>query len=287
MRNIYISQTVSSEQDLYENIIIESMKIYGQEVQYIPRTLVNEDTIFGEDAVSRFDRAYQIEMYLENLDNFDGEQEIFTKFGLEIRDRATLHVSRKRWNREIGQNVEYNRPREGDLIYLTLSDQIFEIMRVIDDRPFYQLSDLPTYRMEIELFEYNDEDFDTNIAGIDEIEKDYAYQYILTLTDSAYDSDVFPIGTNIRQSLANGVTMSGEIADWNNETNKLTVAHLGADDGKFHLFTTGTILDVDSASYTVTATTENNLIIKEQQNTSFETDSFLDFSEGNPFGEPT
>jgi hypothetical protein len=86
-RNIYISQTVKSEQDLYENIIIESMQIYGQEVQYIPRTLVAEDQIFGEDVASAFKAAYQIEMYLENLDNFDGDQELFTKFGVEILER--------------------------------------------------------------------------------------------------------------------------------------------------------------------------------------------------------
>ena len=63
-RNPYISQTVRSEQDLYENIIIESIKIYGQNVQYMPRTLVSEDKIFGEDVVSRFDDAYTIEMYI-------------------------------------------------------------------------------------------------------------------------------------------------------------------------------------------------------------------------------
>ena len=148
-RNPYISQTVRSEQDLYENIIIESIKIYGQNVQYMPRTLVSEDKIFGEDVVSRFDDAYTIEMYLENIDGFDGDQDLFTKFGVEIRDRATLHVSRKVWNRIVGSNVTYNRPNEGDLIYLPLSDQIFEIMRVVDDQPFYQLSNLPTYRMEI------------------------------------------------------------------------------------------------------------------------------------------
>lgn len=288
--NLYFSQKVKSEQDLYENIVIESLKMYGQDVFYLPRTIVAEDTIFKEDVVSKFEDAYQIEMYLENTDGYGGDGDLFTRFGVEIRDQANFVVSRKRW-----EEVAYNhvssqvRPNEGDLIFIPMSNSIFEITKVEDERPFYQLSNLPVYRLTCELFEYNDEDFDTDIADIDQIEKDYAYQYILTLTDSAYDSDVFPIGTNITQSLANGVTMSGEIAAWNNETNKLTIAHLGADDGKFHLFTTGTILDADSASYTVTATAENNLILKEQQNTSFETegDTFLDFSESNPFGEPT
>jgi hypothetical protein len=176
-RNPHISQSVRSEQNLYEDIIIESLKIYGQDVEYLPRSLVNEDKIFGEDAVSRFDDAYTIEMYLENIEGFDGDQELFTKFGVEIRDRATLHVSRRRWEFAVGLNVDYNRPREGDLIYLPLSDQIFEIMRVIDDRPFYQIQDLPTFRMEIELFEYAGEDFDTGTEVIDEVEEKYAYNY--------------------------------------------------------------------------------------------------------------
>ena len=288
MRNIYISQTVSTEQDLYENIIIESMKIYGQEVQYIPRTLVNEDEIFAEDAVSRFDRAYQIEMYLENLDNFDGEQEIFTKFGLEIRDRATVHVARKRWNREVGQHVDYNRPREGDLIYLTLSDQIFEIMRVIDDRPFYQLSDLPTFRMEIELFEYNDEDFDTSVEVVDELE---ALGNRIKLTLASGGSDDFTIGENIQQLVdsADGPKIVGEIVEWNAATRILEIAHMGATDGKFRTFSAGAITSVDTnITRTITSVGEELQQVFNQSD-NFETvgDDIIDFSESNPFGEVT
>ena len=296
--NLYFSQSVKSEQDLYENIVVESLKMYGQDVFYMPRTLVAEDKIFGEDVASRFEDAYKIEMYLENIDNFDGDQELFTKFGVEIRDRATLHVSRRRWQEVTFDHVSSQvRPNEGDLIYLPLSDQIFEIMRVIDDQPFYQLSNLPTFRMEIELFEYNDEDFDTNIPIIDEIEQDYAYQYILTLNDFSNDSDILQVGTTIQQSLANDVTISGEIAKWNDSSNELTLVHIGADDGKYHVFTTGDIKNLfnneygvqDSDTYTVLSVRENNLIQTTQQNTFFETegDNIIDFSESNPFGEVT
>jgi hypothetical protein len=285
-RNIYISQTVKSEQDLYENIIIESMKIYGQEVQYIPRELVAEDRIFGEDVVSAFDRAYQIEMYLENIDNFDGDQELFTKFGVEIRDRATLHVSRRRWHQAVGTYLpEHLRPREGDLIYLTLSNQVFEIMRVIDDQPFYQLSNLPTYRMEVELFEYNDENFDTSIEDIDDLEK-LGNTVILNLAN--YDSDDFQIGEIIQQ-VTGSTTITAEIVDWNADSDKLYVAHIATPDGKFREFTTG------SLTSQTTNITKTILSIGEQlqqvdaQNTDFETfgDDILDFSEANPFGEPT
>lgn len=287
MRNIYISQTVQSEQDLYENIIIESMQIYGQEVQYIPRTLVNEDRIFAEDVVSRFDRAYQIEMYLENLDGFDGDQELFSKFGVEIRDRATLHVSRKRWNREVGQHVEYNRPQEGDLIYLTLSNQIFEIMRVVDDKPFYQLSDLPTYRMEIELFEFSDEDFDTSLEIVDDVEV-LGASTILNLSPGVGVD--FQIGETIRQVYSSGKIVEAEIVDWNADDNKLSVSHISTPDGLFREFTTGTILGLSSNITRTVASVGDNLLQQDNaQNDDFETfaDDFLDFSEGNPFGEPS
>ena len=285
-RNIYISQTVKSEQDLYENIIIESMKIYGQEVQYIPRELVAEDKIFGEDVVSAFDRAYQIEMYLENIDNFDGDQELFTKFGVEIRDRATLHVSRRRWHQAVGTYLpEHLRPREGDLIYLTLSNQVFEIMRVVDDQPFYQLSNLPTYRMEVELFEYNDENFDTSIGDIDELEK-LGNTVILNLENS--DSDDFQIGEIIQQ-VTGSTTITAEIVDWNADSDKMYVAHIATPDGKFREFTTGSITSqTTNITKTITSIGEQ-LQQVDAQNEDFETfgDDILDFSEANPFGEPT
>ena len=229
-RNPYISQVVRSEQDLYENIIIESLKIYGQDVEYMPRTLVNEDAIFAEDPVSRFDDAYTIEMYLENTDGFEGDQELFTKFGVEIRDRATMHVARRRWDAVVGAYVSYDRPREGDLVYLPLSDQIFEIMRVVDDRPFYQLSNLPTYRLDIELFEYNDEDFDTGVEEIDEAE---SLGNVIKLTLNASDSDGLELGENIEYLVdsANGPKLVGEIVNWDASTNILQVAHIGSTDG--------------------------------------------------------
>lgn len=288
-RNPYISQTVRSEQDLYENIIIESIKIYGQNVQYMPRTLVNEDKIFGEDVVSRFDDAYTIEMYLENIDGFDGDQDLFTKFGVEIRDRATLHVSRKVWNRIVGSNVTYNRPNEGDLIYLPLSDQIFEIMRVVDDQPFYQLSNLPTYRMEIELFEYGDEDFDTGVDAIDEAE---ALGNRIKLTLAATGSNALNIGENVEYLVdsAAGPKLVAEIVAWDASTNILEVAHVGSTDGQWRTFSAGTTITSTETSITKTISSVGEELQQVfSQNADFETegDNIIDFSEGNPFGEVT
>ena len=139
--------------------------MYGQDVYYIPRDIVNEDKIFGDDVPSRFNSAYKVEMYIENTDGFDGDGDLFTKFGVEIRDQATFVLARKRWTQTVSRydnDINSIRPLEGDLIYLPLSNSLFQIMHVEHEQPFYQLSNLPTYKMRCELFEYNDEDLDHN-----------------------------------------------------------------------------------------------------------------------------
>jgi len=183
--NLYFSQKVRSEQNLYEDIIIESLKMYGQDVYYLPRDIVNEDTIFGDDIPSTFNSSHKVEMYVENVEGFDGEGDLFTRFGVEIRDEATFVVSRRRWIQQVQRmdtELTSVRPREGDLIYLTLSNSLFEIMHVEHEQPFYQLSNLPVFKMRCQLFEYNDEDLDTGVEAIDDIEKRYAYQYKVTVT---------------------------------------------------------------------------------------------------------
>jgi hypothetical protein len=292
MRNLYFSDKVRSEQNLYEDIIIESLKIYGQDVYYLPRDLVGEDKIFGHDVPSRFNSSHKIEMYIENVEAFDGEGDLFTRFGVEIRDEATFVVSRRRWEQTVKRydnEISGDRPREGDLIYLPLSNSIFQIMHVEHEQPFYQLSNLPTYKMRAQLFEYNDEDLDTGVDAIDAIERAYAYTYILTL-DS--DSPIIKIGDTATQTFSSGVTMSGEVSKWSDSDNKLHLIHVGADDGKYHTFTTGSITlsgdaRVDS-DLTVNAVAEENKISENEQNTDFSTftDGFLDFTENNPFGDP-
>ena len=182
--NRYIRQGVRSEQTLYEDIVIESLKFYGQDVYYLPRTIVNEDRVFGDDIPSRFSNAYKIEMYIENAEGFDGEGDLFTKFGVEIRDQATFVLARRRWDQtvaKIDNEIDGIRPREGDLIWLPLSKSMFQIMKVEHEDPFYQLNNLVVFKLQCELFEFNDEDFDTSIEDIDDIVVDHAYQWVLTL----------------------------------------------------------------------------------------------------------
>lgn len=183
-KSIYFSDKVASEQNLYEDIVIESLKIYGQDLYYLPRDLVDEDKIFGEDPSSSFNSAYKIEMYIENISGFDGQGDIFSRFGVEIRDEATFVVARKRWRQTVSKldnDIASERPREGDLLYLPMSNSLFQIMHVEHEQPFYQLNNLPTYRLRAELFEYNNEQLDTGVGDIDAIEEDFGYQYVVTI----------------------------------------------------------------------------------------------------------
>ena len=205
--NRYISQNVRSEQNLYEDLIIESIQFYGQDVYYLPREIINLDSVFLDDIPSRFSDSYKVEMYVENTDGFGGEGDLFTKFGIELRDQATFIVARKRWKNLIGDYLETQkfRPREGDLLFMPMSQSIFQIMRVETESPFYQLSDLPTFRLQCELFEYSDEDFDTDISGIDLVEQESAFKYKLIMEEL----------TTSAAQLTTEIDYSGKVTDLN------------------------------------------------------------------------
>lgn len=286
--NPYFNQSVRSEQNLYEDITIEALEIYGQSVYYLPRTVVNENTIFGDDIPSSFGSAYKVSMYIENVEGFDGEGDLFTRFGVEIRDEATFIVARRRWDRMVKRfdaNIEIERPKEGDLIYLPLTNKLFQIMHVEHEQPFYQLSNLPTYKMRCQLFEYNDEDLDTGIQEIDVIEQDYAYTYQLELAEN---SPYIKIGDTATQTLSDGTIITGEVSKWSDSDNILNVIHVGASDGNYHEFITSQVVTVNDSDFTVLSVAEDNKISSNEQNEEFSTFSadFLDFTENNPFGDP-
>ena len=156
-----------------EDLIIESLRIYGQEVMYIPRTLVSKDEILGEDRLSQFKSAFPIEMYFENVDSFGGQGAFIQKFGLMMEQSATLVVARRRWEQFVGRygaTTVPNRPNEGDLIYFPLSKGLFEIKFVQHQDPFYQLGKLYVYKLQVELFQYASEAIDTGIPAVDAFE---------------------------------------------------------------------------------------------------------------------
>ena len=170
--NVYFSTGTTSEQRLYEDLIIEQLKIYGQDVFYLPRKIANKDTIFGEDPASSFDDSYIIEMYVDNTDGYMGEQEIIKKFGLELRDDIKFTVSKLRWETLVSNNSDLvaERPQEGDIVYFPTTKAFFEIQFVEHEQPFYQQSALPVYKLSCTRWEYSSERLDTGITAIDTVE---------------------------------------------------------------------------------------------------------------------
>lgn len=168
----------TSEQRLVEDLVIESLKVYGHDIYYMPRTLVNQDKIFDEDELSRFTQAYPLEMYLDNVNGYEGQGDIFTRFGLEVRDQATFVLAKRRWEDLVltsgGSFTQTTRPSEGDLLYFPKTKSIFEIKYVDFQNPFYQLNQIYVFRLVCELFEYSSEDLDTGITEIDAIETKYS-----------------------------------------------------------------------------------------------------------------
>lgn len=155
-----------SEQNLIEDLTIESIKMYGIDLIYLPRNIVERDDIFGEDIITKFSSKYMVEMYVETVDGFEGGQDVLAKFGLQIVDQATFIVSKRRFNEIIPEMV---RPAEGDLIFFPLSNTMFEVNHVEHENPFYQLGKLYTYKLTVEAFSYSHEEFDTGVPIIDDI----------------------------------------------------------------------------------------------------------------------
>jgi hypothetical protein len=161
------------EQNLIEDLVIESIRIYGHDVWYLPRTLGAKDELLNEDDLPIFNKAYMVEMYIKNVDGFEGEGDFLSKFGLQIRDSITFTVSIRKFSEEIGFYTEKVRPNEGDLIYFPLNNKMFEIMHTEHESIFYQMGSLQTYDLRCELFEYSQQRFTTGITEIDTLFSSY------------------------------------------------------------------------------------------------------------------
>ena len=187
----------TNEQRLVEDLVIESLKIYGHDVFYLPKQTGNLDGILGEDALQYFDQAYPLEMYLENVQGFEGEGELFTKFGFEFRSSATFVVAKRRWEEGVAQNAVLElpgRPAEGDLLYFSKTKTFFVIKYVDFLNPFYQLGKIYTYKLQCDVFEFSSERIDTGIEEIDSItdasnQDVYRFQLLMQSGDLVLDSN--------------------------------------------------------------------------------------------------
>ena len=181
-KNVFFSQGTRTEQLLYEDLIIESVKIYGQDVYYLPREMVTTDRLFREDVLSKFDENYLIEMYLQNYDGFQGDGTLLSKFGVRISEEATFVVSRRRWEDLVQAKsnnlVTTERPNEGDAIYFPLTQQLFQIKFVENETPLRPLGDVPIFTITCELMEFADERLETGVEEIDKIAAEVAYSIV-------------------------------------------------------------------------------------------------------------
>jgi len=310
-RNVYFSQGAKSEQNLYEDLVTEALKIYGHEMYYIPRSMVSRDMILNEDIESKFTEAYVIEMYLENVDGFDGDGTLFTKFGLEIRDQATFVVSKRQWEKLVGlynNEIVSGRPNEGDLIFFPLTRSFFIIKFVEHKSPFYQLSKVPVYKLQCEMFEYSDEDFSTGIKEIDAIQQKFATEYFFDIENS--NGTKFVIGETVKQIVSpatnstDAVEIFGKVLRFDQKIPtdpysqlRIALGEIRMSNGNFGGFALGQLIGMTSGAewditkvYDLDTEGENltfNGNAEGAQNYDFEKQGsdIIDFSEQNPFGE--
>ena len=269
----------TNEHYLVQSMIDESIKNFGMTVQYLPRTQNNIDTILNDAETSSFTVAYPLDVYLGTLEGFGGQDQI-GQFGFEVRDTADFIISMKTFDTIVTTaDSTILRPREGDLIYLPFSKQLFELTFVEDEQPFFQLGKNYVYQVSTALFRYEDEDFDTGDADIDVIETNLAQRTVLTL--QAGGTGTFVAGETVTQALAAGSVVA-EVLTFVGTT--LTVIDRS---GNF-IASNSIPITTSSASWTITGVDTNTMTDDPiSDNLEFETagTSVIDFTETNPFGE--
>ena len=302
-RNPYFKD-YSGEQNIVEDLTIETIQTMGRDMVYIPRTLVNEDKLFGEDTTSKFDDGYEIEMYIQSVDGFEGEGDVLSKFGIQIKDRLELVVSRKRFEEAVGSYENITRPKEGDLIFFPLSNTIFEINFVEHENPFYSLGKLFTYKLSCEVFTYSEEVIDTGYSDIDKVEderKQFAIELNVgtrissdTYTNYFEGETIFQVLGSTDGALADA-TATAVVTDWDASTTKLTVTNVV---GTLSTGGNETVKGaVSNAEYELSSSTTTTLIIPQEPQDSNnmgdgddlellrDQDDIFDFTETDPFSE--
>ena len=275
--NIYFQNSIT-DQNLLNEINREVIQQAGIDVMYIPRTLVKEDLILGEDVLSQFNTAYEIEMYVKSSDNFGGADDAISRFGLDIRDELILVVHAESF--KFATNI--TTPLEGDLIYFPLSKGLFEIKFVEDEQPFYQIGKNYVFELTCEVFQYGEEKIDTG-TDADKVERENAYAVDLLLTAGGtgtyiIDEEVYQ-GANLAAATSKAIVVS-----WVVSTRTLRINNISG------TFATGTNITGSDSSAVWSLTSYDDQLLPTTpyaDNKIFETDgdAILDFSESDPFSE--
>ena len=280
--NSFFTQGTTGEQDLVGSLVTEQIKMFGKDVYYIPRTLVDRDSVFEEDSLSAFNGAYLIEAYIEDATGFRGDGDMFSNFGVRISDQITFIISRERFTAAVDDNAQLiveGRPNEGDLIHLPMANKTFEIQFVEHEVPFYQLGKVHVWGLRCELFEYSDEDFNTGVAEIDAVEVNFANAVTINVADGGTGD--FVAGEIVTGGSSN---VTSEVKTWNSATRQLVVYNRS---GIYAIPETLTGNTSGAAWTSATYNTLNNMNSDTDQNFTLETqaDAIIDFTESNPFGD--
>lgn len=287
--NLYFnnySVGVINEQRLLEDLIVESIQIMGHDCFYIPRDSYNgDDEIYGETINARFTRAYSMEMYLANVEGYEGDGDFFSKFGLEIRDTTNFIVSARAFQKYVPTNIA-DRPREGDLLFIPVMRKLLEIKFVEEELNFFSIGKRNPYIYELrcELFRFSNENFDTGVQDIDDVEAEASYNIEISLgggTGTFYDNEIVYQGANVATS-----NIKATVTDYDTGTKKLTLHNI------MGTFATGTTIRgvTSNAVYTVVSTDilGDHVFYDDYDNKEIQDESvlFIDLSEINPFGMP-
>ncbi len=272
----------SGEQNLYQDLVDEQIKLFGSDIYYIPR-IVLQDSTLDEVRYSKFEQQFQIEMLLQNVNGFGDNSDFISKFGLRITDEVIFRVSTRRWEesvRDFNPNLTVNsRPNEGDLLYFPMTKDIYEIKYVGKEEPFYQFGKIQFYAITAEIYEVGQEDFDTGVAEIDTIEEIFSNSISLNLDEGG--SSNFETGETVTGSSSSS---TAEVKSWDTTSRVLQVYNRNGTFVEGESLTGGE----SGASWTVgTFDTLNNVSSNYDQNRQIENeaDDIIDWTEGNPFGE--
>ena len=290
------NQGATREQILVEDLIIESIRNHGIDIYYLPRTSQSTfDKLFGDDPVKYYDVAYKIDMYLETFNDFGGQQEFFSKFGLNIDKTARVAVARRTFQKLVPTAIR-EFPKDGDLIFLPTQNKLMEVKFVEEEENFFQLGRSKTdkvsnrtmpymYSLSLETFKYNGELFNTGIQEIDNLQDDVTISTLYNMDEDGQTIS-FQRGEIVYQTPPyETATAFAIVSSFDRVNLELRLRNIK---GSFNVnepifgLVSGAQYDVVSYDGMNNATTnfDDNSIIQ------YEANNILDFTETNPFGEP-
>ena len=267
-RTTFFTHGTRNEQFLLQNLVEEHLKMFGMDILYCPREIAIKDGIFNEEVVGEFNDAYLIEAYMENFDGFQGGGDILTKFGVAQTDEITMVISQQRFSDLISQflllDKDYQapeRPQEGDLIFLPLTSNYFEIKFVEHEEPFYQLGKGYVYKLKAELFEYSDEKGDVFDSDEDLVDYGYTVKHFYLTTNGTTATGTPVVNDKITTlTVAEPSQLPGQIID--NEATVIGPFSVGEEIFQKFIVSLGPTVEEVNARGIVQSFSGNTLVVK-------------------------